>query len=143
MSEIEVREPPREVRGKPGDVPRYDRHVSTLWEARLEGGHVKVKVRAANRDPSVQVDHSRGLCGELTFDPAEWLVLRKALLEVAGWYIDEWYVDERHHWRHVAGAGDGISDHEDQRMIEVKGWPTVEHFDSDAVLREIGLVDGP
>lgn len=70
-------EPPQEIRDNPGRIA--DRHVSFLFEAEQIGGHVHVKVRAASRVLSVQVNQSRGLCGELTMAPEEWLLLRKAL----------------------------------------------------------------
>lgn len=70
----------RTLQGNPdGGWRDPDRHVSFLWEARLEGGHVHVKVRAASRHPSVQVNHSRGLAGELVLRPDEWLLLERAL----------------------------------------------------------------
>jgi len=70
-------DPPLEVREHPGRIA--DRHISFLFEAEQVGSHVHVKVRAASRVLSVQVNHSRGLCGELTMTPEEWLLLRKAL----------------------------------------------------------------
>jgi hypothetical protein len=96
--------------------------VSFLFEPRLEGAHVHVKVRSASRDPSVQVDHSRGLAGELVFSPDEWHMLRLGLLSVdtPG---PTWLRDEVHQRLSiVAGAGcdelEGI-EHPGQRFIEV------------------------
>jgi hypothetical protein len=55
------------------------RHVSFLFEYRLEGAHIHVKVRSASRHLGAQVNHSRGLCGELVMSNEEWVMLRKAL----------------------------------------------------------------
>lgn len=104
-----------------------DKHVSVLFEAELIGAHVHVRVRAATRHPSVQVDHSRGLCGELVFVPAEWLLLHHALRAI-GAHPPEAYLVERRDGGHgrvtkIAGAGPEASEHDDQQFIELKGWP--------------------
>ena len=69
---------PQELRDNPGRVA--DRHVAFRFEWQLQGGHVHIKVRAASRHLSAQVNHSRGLCGELTMTPDEW----KKYMERAG-----------------------------------------------------------
>lgn len=52
-----------------------DEHpISIAFEPRTEGAHVKVVVRAGLRG-------MRGLAGELTFRPEEWVVLRECLGE--------------------------------------------------------------
>lgn len=85
------------------------------------GGHVHVKVRAASRNPSVQVDHSRGLCGELVMEPGEWLLLRAAL-EDSG--LPPWlWTLEDHRAKLHAPAGPHVSLHAGQQFIEMSGWP--------------------
>lgn len=110
-----------------GGLRGPDLHVSLLFEARLEGGHVHVKVRAAARHPSVQVNHSRGLSGELVFRPEEWLMLR-AILEAGAACADDWtnadlpraFFDGR--GKVLAPAGIGYEpagpDHDGQRVVE-------------------------
>lgn len=69
--------PPAEVLENPGRIA--DKHTAFLFEAEYVGAHVHVKVRAATRILSAQVNHSRGLCGELVMAPAEWVLFKKAL----------------------------------------------------------------
>lgn len=104
--------------GTMADGTRY-RHTSFLFDAELIGGHVHVKVRAATRIPSAQVDHSRGLCGTLVMEPAEWLLLRETFIRTA----DQFFMvreDERN--AVVVGAGP-MSFHDGQQFIELAGWP--------------------
>lgn len=115
----------------PADLPDWDRqpdeHVSFLFEARQVGGHVHVKVRAAHRHPSVQVNHSRGLCGELTFAPEEWALLSQVLADAEPPEPAYFETDHKGAERVVklAGAGGawGELDHEvdwhDHHFIEV------------------------
>lgn len=50
-----------------------DEHpISFLFESRIEGGHVKVTVRAGMRG-------MRAVAGELTFRPEEWTAFRQCL----------------------------------------------------------------
>lgn len=119
----------------PTDLPGQDHaphfHVSFLFEARQLGGHVHVKVRAAHRIPSVQVNHSRGLCGELTMAPEEWAMFKAALEQVVPVEPCE-FVDDgtttgfrRSEIVKLAGAGgewgaDGAEvDHQEHRFIEI------------------------
>ncbi len=110
----------------PGQDRAPDKHVSVLFEAELRGGHVHVKVRAATRHPSVQVDHSRGLCGELVFAPAEWLLLHHALRD-APRSVEAYLMERADNGSgravKLAGAGPDVSDHDGQQFIELKGWP--------------------
>ena len=109
----------------PADMPGRDRapdlHVSIKFEAELLGAHVHIKVRAAHRIPSVQVDHSRGLCGELTMAPEEWLLLRAALLAMP--LPEPLWLTVRNMARKVGPACPEFSDHEGQQFIEIEGWP--------------------
>lgn len=107
----------------PDDMPigrGPDSHTSFKFEAELIGGHVHVKVRAGTRHPSVQVDHSRGLCGELVMSPGEWLLFR-AMLDLARTPNPLWLMDRG--GKYLAPAGPPWSFHDDQRFIEVEGWP--------------------
>lgn len=112
-------DPPREVARNPGRVA--DTHTSILFDARMDGGHVRVKVRAATRGLTVQVDHSRALCGELVMKPEEWLLLRAVLAEAETpgplWMLRD------NRGRLVAGAGPDVSYHDQQQFIEIQGWP--------------------
>lgn len=112
-------DPPQEVKARPGRVT--DSHTSFKFEAELLGGHVHVKVRAATRHPSVQVDHSRGLCGTLVMAPEEWLLLRRALrsmrLDGPLWMLKDGS------GRLVAQAGPLVSDHDGQNWVDIEGWP--------------------
>lgn len=65
------------------EVRAVDRHVAFLFEWQTKGAHVHVKVRAASRHPSVQVNHSRGLSGELVFARDEWILFREVLERAA------------------------------------------------------------
>lgn len=102
--------------------PPADKHTSFLFEAELVGGHVHVKVRAATRGHSVQVDHSRALCGSLIMWPEEWFLLRQ-VLERAETPDPQWVDDEHGHVFRIAGAGcfDLVGfEHTNQRFIEIQ-----------------------
>lgn len=113
---------PQGLRDNPGRVA--DRHVSFVFEPRLEGNHIHVKVRSASRIPSVQVDNSRGLAGELVLSPGEWELLATALgsIETPGptWFLDR----PTHSLGLVCGAGHpdlAEEEHPGQRFVEVRG----------------------
>lgn len=110
-----------------GDPIVVDTHTSFLFDAELLGGHVHVKVRAATRVPSVEVDHSRGLCGTLVMSPVEWLLLRAALECVD---VDHPSLVQLDGARLCAPAGmsglvdrDGFAESPGQQFIEIVGCP--------------------
>lgn len=97
------------------------KHVSFKFEAELLGGHVHVKVRAATRHTSVQVDHSRGLCGELVMAPGEWLLFRHTLL--TAYEHEPVWVRDGGRAQVFVPAGPDYSYHDGQRFIKITGWP--------------------
>jgi hypothetical protein len=121
VSEFDLWNPPPDMEGIDREP---DLHVSVVFEAELIGGHVHVTVRAAARDPSVQVDHSRGGAGKLVFRPEEWAMLSAALSSIKEPAPIWLAVNHGGLTRAKKIAPAGVASlHQGQQFIELKGWP--------------------